>query len=38
MAAGVLNTQIATRIGLLHYMAPIIIVILFVTVKGIDRT
>jgi spermidine/putrescine transport system permease protein len=34
---GVLNTQIATRIGLLHYMAPIIIVILFVTVKGIDR-
>ncbi len=34
---GVLNTQIATRIGLLHYMAPIIIVILFITVKSIDR-
>jgi spermidine/putrescine transport system permease protein len=34
---GVLNTQIATRIGLLHYMSPIIIVILFVTVKSIDR-
>jgi spermidine/putrescine transport system permease protein len=33
----VLNTQIATRIGLLHYMAPIIIVILFITVKNIDR-
>jgi ABC-type spermidine/putrescine transport system permease subunit I len=34
---GVLNTQTATRIGLLHYMAPIIIVILFITVKNIDR-
>jgi spermidine/putrescine transport system permease protein len=34
---GILNTQVATRIGLLHYMAPVIIVILFVTVKSIDR-
>jgi ABC-type spermidine/putrescine transport system permease subunit I len=34
---GILNTQIATRIGLLHYSAPVIIVILFVTVKSIDR-
>jgi ABC-type spermidine/putrescine transport system permease subunit I len=33
----VLNTQTATRIGLLHYMAPIITVILFITVKSIDR-
>ncbi|RWC50524.1 ABC transporter permease [Mesorhizobium sp.] len=33
----VLNTQTATRIGLLHYSAPVIIVILFVTVKSIDR-
>ena len=33
----ILNTQTATRIGLLHYMAPIITVILFITVKSIDR-
>jgi ABC-type spermidine/putrescine transport system permease subunit I len=33
----ILNTQIATRIGLLHYSAPVIIVILFVTLKSIDR-
>lgn len=33
----ILNTQVATRIGLLHYMAPIITVILFITVKSIDR-
>jgi len=33
-----LNTQAATRIGLIHYEAPIIVVILYVTVAGIDGT
>lgn len=31
-----LNTQIATRIGLVHYLAPIHIVILYVTLINID--
>jgi len=31
-------TQTATRIGLVHYLAPILIVILYVTVSNIDRT
>ena len=31
-------TQVATRIGLIHYLAPILLVILFVTVNNIDRT
>lgn len=30
-------TQTATRIGLIHYLAPILIVVLFVTVANIDR-
>lgn len=30
-------TQTATRIGLIHYLAPILIVILYVTVANIDR-
>lgn len=34
----ILYTQIATRIGLIHYLAPILIVILYVTVTNIDRT
>jgi spermidine/putrescine transport system permease protein len=34
----ILNTQTATRIGLIHYEAPIIIVILYVTIAGIDST
>jgi spermidine/putrescine transport system permease protein len=33
-----LNTQSATRIGLIHYEAPIIIVILYITVANIDST
>ena len=33
----ILNTQTATRIGLIHYLAPIIVVILYVTVADIDR-
>jgi spermidine/putrescine transport system permease protein len=32
-----LYTQIATRIGLIHYLAPILIVVLYVTVANIDR-
>jgi ABC-type spermidine/putrescine transport system permease subunit I len=35
---GFLYTQTATRIGLVHYLAPILIVILYVTVSNIDRT
>lgn len=34
----ILNTQTATRIGLIHYEAPIIVVILYVTIAGIDQT
>jgi spermidine/putrescine transport system permease protein len=34
----ILNTQTATRIGLIHYEAPIIVVILYVTIAGIDHT
>jgi spermidine/putrescine transport system permease protein len=33
-----LYTQIATRIGLVHYLAPILIVILYVTISNIDRS
>jgi len=33
-----LNTQAATRIGLIHYEAPIIVVILYVTIANIDPT
>ena len=32
-----INTQTATRIGLIHYLAPILIVVLYVTVANIDR-
>jgi spermidine/putrescine transport system permease protein len=32
-----LYTQTATRIGLVHYLSPILIVILYVTVSNIDR-
>ncbi|WP_439814991.1 ABC transporter permease [Zavarzinia sp. CC-PAN008] len=31
-------TQVATRIGLIHYLAPILIVVLYVTINNIDRT
>lgn len=34
----VIYTQIATRIGLIHYLAPILIVILYVSILAIDRT
>lgn len=34
----VIYTQIATRIGLVHFMSPILIVILYLTVSIIDRT
>lgn len=33
----VIYTQIATRIGLIHYLAPILIVILYVSILAIDR-
>lgn len=33
----VIYTQIATRIGLIHYLAPILIVILYISVLVIDR-
>jgi spermidine/putrescine transport system permease protein len=33
-----LYTQTATRIGLVHYLSPILIVILYVTIRNIDRT
>lgn len=35
---GWLNTQVATRIGLVHYLAPVLVIILYVTVSSIDRT
>ncbi len=34
----ILNTQIATRVGLIHYLAPILIIILYVSVSNIDRS
>lgn len=34
----VIYTQIATRVGLIHFLTPILVVILFVTVRNIDRT
>jgi spermidine/putrescine transport system permease protein len=33
----VIYTQIATRVGLVHYLAPILIVILYVSVLSIDK-
>ncbi|MFK0386850.1 ABC transporter permease [Agrobacterium sp. NPDC090273] len=33
----IIYTQIATRIGLIHYLAPILIVILYVSILAIDR-
>ncbi|MDH0873173.1 ABC transporter permease [Agrobacterium pusense] len=33
----VIYTQIATRIGLVHYLAPVLVVILYVGVLAIDR-
>ena len=33
-----LYTQTATRIGLLHYLAPILIVILYVSISNVDKT
>jgi spermidine/putrescine transport system permease protein len=33
-----LYTQAATRIGLIHYLAPILLVILFVAINNVDRT
>ena len=34
----ILYTQTATRVGLLHYLAPILIVILYVSIRNIDGT
>lgn len=34
----ILYTQIATRIGLIHYLAPVLIVILYVAIANIDAT
>jgi spermidine/putrescine transport system permease protein len=33
----VIYTQIATRIGLIHYLAPILVVILYVSILAIDK-
>lgn len=33
----VIYTQIATRVGLIHYLAPVMIIVLYVTVANIDR-
>ena len=38
MEQGWLNTQVATRIGLVHYLAPVLVIILYVSVSSIDRT
>ena len=34
----ILYTQTATRIGLVHYLAPILIVILYISVRNVDGT
>lgn len=34
----ILYTQIATRIGLVHYLAPILVVILYVSIRNVDTT
>lgn len=34
----VIYTQTATRIGLIHYLAPILLVILYVSINNVDRT
>jgi ABC-type spermidine/putrescine transport system permease subunit I len=34
----ILYTQIATRVGLVHYLAPILIIIFYVAIANIDRT
>ncbi len=34
----ILYTQVATRIGLIHYLAPVLIVILYVSITNIDPT
>lgn len=34
----IMYTQIATRIGLIHYVTPILVIILYVTVSNIDRS
>jgi ABC-type spermidine/putrescine transport system permease subunit I len=34
----VLYTQTATRIGLLHFLAPILVVILYVSIRNVDPT
>ncbi|MFK0335257.1 ABC transporter permease [Rhizobium sp. NPDC090275] len=33
----VIYTQIATRVGLIHYLAPILVVILYVSILAIDK-
>jgi spermidine/putrescine transport system permease protein len=34
----IIYTQAATRVGLVHFLTPILVVILFVTLSAIDRT
>jgi spermidine/putrescine transport system permease protein len=34
----ILFTQTATRVGLIHYLAPILVVILYVAINNVDRT
>jgi spermidine/putrescine transport system permease protein len=33
-----LYTQAATRVGLVHYLAPVLIVILYISIDNVDRT
>lgn len=34
----VIYTQIATRVGLVHFMTPILVVVLYISVSNIDKT
>jgi ABC-type spermidine/putrescine transport system permease subunit I len=38
LQVAIIYTQGATRIGLVHFLAPILIVILYVAIRNIDRT
>ena len=38
LTVDIIFTQTATRIGLVHFLTPILVVILFVTVSSIDKT
>ncbi|MEM1287686.1 MAG: ABC transporter permease [Pseudomonadota bacterium] len=38
LTVDIIFTQAATRVGLVHFLTPILVVILFVTLSSIDRT